>query len=274
MRNVVLFFLLISASVFAQDTSNDSLGYFEKNPQASPFLVHYHYLSEPWGQGFRTGGMQLSLGFNPMCFFTNKFILGFCFDFKGIKGFTGQNLGSPFQHEFKADFIDVYNDPSDSAKAHFVANTVSSNGFSGNYSGNIGIAIAPFPQKYGGFLLIVKRGYRQYPIFGTYGNKYISGGTADNVTIDVKNVYSAELLMKPYTFFRRSSLDFGNRYVSFRKGDLNPLQFITIGFVAERIDIRTATFDNMALNRMVNPAFMNKYGVCWRFGCKVGVSLY
>jgi hypothetical protein len=274
MRTAVLFFLLMSARLFAQEPSADSLGYFEKNPQASPFLLHYHYLNEPWGKGFRTGGMQLSLGFNPVCFFSNKFVLGFCFDLKGIKGFSNQQFGSSFRDEFNADFIGVYTDPSDSAKAHTVQTAISTNKFTGNYSGSIGIVISPFPQKYGGFLLAVKKGYRSYPIYGTYGNKYIAGGEADMVVLDVKQVYSAELLMKPYTFYRHGSLNFYDEYIGFSEGEINPLQFLTVGFFAERLDLGKASFDKMAFSNMAGSAFMNKYGISWRYGFKIGLSLY
>lgn len=278
---IITIFSFITVFSFGQtkDTTSyiDRHKYFKfllepaKDGQATLLTVGWQYLYAPWGKTFRTGGMHPSLGINLARFFSNKFLLGVFADLKGVKGFTQQRLSSEFKNDFNNNFITTYNSQEDSAKAYSVKDAINDkerHGFFGNYYGDIGIMFSPFPQKYGGIMVCVKKGYRSYPIFGTHGNPYIKNGDAENVPLDFSNNYAYSITFKPATFFRKGSSSLGG----LTKKDI--WRFITVGFYYEQLYLKNATFDGMRLENMVNSSFITKHGVDNRYGITLGLAIY
>jgi len=281
---LITWFLFFKTIFFAQGNPNDTTSFIDRHKylkflfepaddrQATLLTIGWQYLYCPpgWGKTFRTGGMHPSIGINLARFFSNKFVLGVFADLKGLKGFTQQRLSPEFRNDFNNDFVTTYLSQADSARAYTVkdaVNGVPAHGFWGNYYGDYGLMFSPFPQKYGGVLISIKKGYRGYPTFGTYGNKYLNDGERENILLDFSGTYSFIITCKPSTFFRKGGWI----------GDLEPndlWQFITIGFYYEKLQLKNATFDGMPFDKMVNPGFISKYGVDNRFGITFGLALY
>lgn len=117
-------------------------------------------------------------------------------------------------------------------------------------------------------MITVKKGYRDYPIFGTYGNQFIKNGEAENVLLDLKNNYAFGITIKPATFFRKGNFHLGE----LEKKDF--WQFLTIGFYYEQLYLKNATLDGMRFDNMVNSSFINKYGTDNRYGITLGLAIY
>ena len=267
----------------AQVENEDSLDFVENRPwlnflqfpdsnaQAHLFSVQWQYAYAPWGKMMRSGGMQASFGINLARFFSDQFILGMCFDLKAVKGLNLQHFSNIVKSDFNEQFITTYNSPADSARAYTFQEAINggtTHDFLGNYIGRIGIQFAPFPQKHGGFLLSIKRGYCDFPIFGTYGNTFLGNGKSENILFRTKGNYSVELTMKPYSFFKNSYV----RTSEIHWKDL--LKSTVISFYYERLNIQSGTFDGLRLDQMVNANFITKYGIDHRFGVKIGLALY
>jgi len=278
-----IFFCLFFFHLQAQIENEDSLDLVENKPwlnflqfpdsnaQAHLFMANWQYTYAPWGKMMQTGGMQASFGINVARFFSDQFVLGFCVDLKAVKGLNVQHFSREVREDFNSSFNTTYISPADSARAYTFQegiNGSTTHDFLGNYIGRFGIVFSPFPQKYGGFLLSVKRGYCDFPVFGSYGNSYLGNGKSENILFRTKANYSVELTMKPYTFFK-------NGYV--RTNDLHwkdLLKSAVISFYYERLNIQNGTFDGLRLDQMVNADFIAKYGIDHRFGVKVGWALY
>jgi hypothetical protein len=279
---IIAVFLFLKFISFGQASTKDTISFADKHKyfrflsgsendgHATMFTAAWQYLYSPsaWGKTFRTGGMQPSIGINIARFFSSKFVLGLFIDIKGVKGFTQQKFSSEFINNFNNCFITSYTDQADSAKAYTVKDAINGHSFAGNYCGDYGIMFSPFPQKYGGVMICVKKGYRSYPIFGTYGNKYIHNGDADDVTLDLSNIYTFEIKIKPATFFHEGN----NNFEDLHSKDY--WQFFTIGFYCERLYLKNATFDGMRFDNMVNTSFINKYGTSTRYGITIGFAIY
>ncbi|MCC6372671.1 MAG: hypothetical protein IT236_16830 [Bacteroidia bacterium] len=238
-----------------------------KGAQARMLTVSYQFLYSPPGGAFRTCGLYPGFGWNLARFVSDKFILGICVDAKGVKGFTRQYFSSEFTNDFNSAYIQQYTDPRDSARAGYVKDAINGKGMHGNYLGNIGIMFSPFPQKYGGILIIVKKGYRDYPIFGTYGDKRIADGERENVSFDLSGNFSLEVSLKPVALFQ-------NTYINLNEEEFDISKLFTLSFYYERLQLKNASFDGMPLKNMVNASFMNKYGITQSFGFKIGLMLY
>ncbi|MBK7034952.1 MAG: hypothetical protein KBF42_08520 [Chitinophagales bacterium] len=283
MKKLLLIFLLLNFELQAQTDTIKIPKFISDHPylnqlyipaddaQARLLTCSWQYLYSYQFESFRTGGMQLSVGVNVARFFSNKFVIGIIADVKGVKGLTQQHFSDDFINDFNESFITEYNKPSDSAKAYVISqaiNDVPGHGFFGNYSGNLGIMFSLFPQKYGGVLISAKRGYRDFPIFGTYGNDFIDDGKLDNTLFQLKKNYSAEISIKPYTFFKNGYADVNN----FHSTDIWKL--ITVGFYYEQLELENANFNGIPFSKIVKSKFLSRYDVDHCYGVKLGLSLY
>lgn len=271
MKKAILILILFTGKLQAQTEKKDSSTFVDRHKymkfllepredaQACMFMASWQYLySAPsWGKAFRTCGLQPIIGLNLARFFSNKFILGVCLDVKGVKGFTRQYFSQDLRNDFNNDFISSYTDVADSGRAYLVSRAINGIGMSGNYLGEYGIMFSPFPKKFGGIMLVLKKGYRSYVIHGTYGNKYVYDGEQDNATIDLSGNYSAEITFKPLVFSKETRFN-----------------VLVVSLYYERLNLKDATFADMRFDKMVSDEFLKKYGVTDRFGIKLGFALY
>jgi hypothetical protein len=233
--------------------------------------VGYEYLYIPRSNTFTTNGTSFKIGLNLVRFFSKKFIFGVCFDFKYINGFSKQNFSRDFVNDFNSNFNSTYNSETDSAKAYIVYNSINGNSkyvMKGNNFTNIGIEFSPFPNKFGGILLQVKMGFRDYLINGVKGNEFVSNKDLDRLPFALKDNYSLQLSFKPYRFFNSKIIDV--LHMKFK--DL--YKFIVISFYYEKLNIKNSNFDGMRLDQMVNQSFINKYGNANSYGVKLGLAIY
>ncbi len=279
MKVIILLFLLYSTRIFGQQESDSMHGtknnyvsfLFESNNNAQSrlFTATYQYLYSPIGKSLRTGGMNLSLGLNLARFVSNKVIVGLCLDVKGFKGFSKQKFTNQFVNDFNNSLNSSFDNSLDSIRTVMLSEGINQNKFSGNYMGNIGVMISLFPQRYGGILLSIKKGYRAYPIWNAYAYPELESYDLDYITLDLKKNYALELTFKPTAFFK-------NSYIDFQKSvDANEIwKTLVISLYYEKLNFKESTFDSMKLDKIVNSNFMNQFGIDHRFGVKVGFGFY
>lgn len=243
----------------------------DSTTQARWFALGFNYLNSPWNDGFRTSGTHIRFGVNFARFFSKKFILGLYTDVKVVKGLTKQYFSDDFVGDFNSSFIEYYSDPFDSARANTVKAAINNSegyDFRGNYFGNIGVSVSLFPHKYGGIIFTYKRGYRAYPVFGTYWNTYFNNGESDNVLLDLNKNHAFTIAFKPFLLFRS-----GNLILRSMRGK-DYWQLVSIGFYYERTNLKYAIFDGMPVKNMVDNNFLNRYGVSQCFGFTFGLMVY
>ncbi len=283
MKKILVILFLVNFELYAQTEPKKIPEFIETHPyikqlyipaedaQARLLTFNWLYLYTYQFESFRSGGLQATFGLNVARFFSNKFVIGICADIKAVKGLTQQHFSEDFINDFNESFKTEYNNSSDSAKAYVISeaiNDVPGHGFYGNYSGNLGIMFSLFPQKYGGILICAKRGYRDFPILGTYGNDFIDDGKLDNALFQIKKNYSTEISVKPYTFFK-------NGYVSADNYSIADIwKLITVGFYYEQLYLENANFNGIPFSKIVNSKFISRYGVDHCYGVKLGLSFY
>ncbi|MGZ4033503.1 MAG: hypothetical protein ACXVP4_01455 [Bacteroidia bacterium] len=243
----------------------------DENSQAALMSISWQYLYAPQSKTFTIGGMHLNVGLNLARFFTKKFIFGICYDLKEFDGFTKQHFSQQFVNDFNYNFIPTYSNAKDSAIAYTLKggiNKESGFGTIGNTFENIGISFSPFPQKYGGILIQIKKGNRVFPYWGIYTNKLLSKDDGSNIYLQLNNCYSFEVCFKPYKFFNSKRTELNNL-----KGK-DFYKFIVVSLYYERITLKNATFDDKPLSEIVNKDFITKYNTDDHFGIKIGFGIY
>lgn len=279
-KTLLLFCISSSLCSRAQITTANSTPFLDKHKylkfllmpdsssQARMFTAGVQYLRTVQHETVRSSGTHWSAGFNVARFFTNKHILGVFIDVKVLKGFTSQKFSRQFIDDFNSGFRESYNTPEDSARAYLLKQRINSSSMFGNYMGNVGIMLSLFPQKYGGVMLSVKKGYRSYVISGIYENKYIGEGKQEIALFDLADNYAFELTIKPYTFFKNSMFP-----ASTTVGD-NFLRLFTLSFYYERTNLQKASIEGLPLDYITSASFMQKYGKTDLYGFKIGLMIY
>ena len=269
---LMISYCLISIFSFAQENDSTKIKnrYSSDLPQC--YLVTYQlgYLSSTYGKTIDYKGVVASFGFNPTIFLSSKIILGITCDIKIIPGIIPLNSKSNFVHDFDACYFVPQNSSLDSANASTVnSNIGNKNAIMGNDQFYFGLMFSPYPQKYGGILLQIKRGSVNQTLHGgVYDNKYIDSGGHDKWQMSTKKNWRFELTFKPYAFFRNSVI---TRY-DLRSKDI--LKSFSVTLFYDYINFKSASFNGTDWNKFLTPEFMNKYRFDNRFGIKVGFSLY
>ena len=116
---------LINISAFSQNSGplnknkpNRKFLTYNKSKETSVFFVSYQHLYIPKSRPFATVGMHFTLGLNIARPFTNKFIIGFCYDLKQIPSFRRQHFSDEFINDFNSSFISAYTNIKDSARGY------------------------------------------------------------------------------------------------------------------------------------------------------------
>ena len=290
----ILIFSIFYQFVLSQTTSKPNGSYYiapgilkskflrnliipDSNTQATVLGVTFQYLHCPQNNSLRSEGTHVNLILNVARFFTRKFILGFCFDIKGFGGFTKQNFSQKFIGDFNQNYISNYNSSTDSAMANTLKGAINSeSGFGnrGNYRIQYGIAISPFPQKYGGLLLLLKAGTNAYSLYGTYTKKLFYNDAGNYMSFNLNQSYSIELTFKPYKFFNSEGVSWSNEKLK------HIYRYIVLSLYFERLSLKGATLGGtsygreMPISQMVNQNFISKYNNIYNFGFEVGFALY
>jgi hypothetical protein len=283
-KQLLIIIVFLSLEVHAQISNeerdnpivykNEYLKYLvipDSNTRASLMNVSYQYLYLPKSNAFRTGGMHINIGLNIARFFTRKFIFGISYDLKQFVGFTNQHFSQNFLSDFNSNFIPIYSNGKDSTIGYTLKDAINNKdmfGIQGNTFENFGISISIFPQKFGGFLIALKKGNRLFPFFGANNSKLLDEGDGGYLYLAIKNCYSMEVSFKPYRFFNYERIVLNN--LKFK--DL--YKFIVVTLYCEQLTLQNSTFYRMPINHFVNQSFISKYSNIKNFGLKIGLALY
>lgn len=226
-------------------------------------LASYNFMFTNQGNIAHGGrGGYLSAGLNVARFFSRKFVLGAVVELKAWKGL--------WPHYFSKDFINDFNAAyqnnltgADSSRAEVLKACINGSPSytrRGTFYSAFGIAFSPFPNKYGGFMLIAKTASLGIPVHGTYGTLFNKNGT-DWVSISVPGLYSFELVCKPLTFFKATKSDRANG-------------ILQLSVFVQRLNWKNANFDGLPLSRITQGDFMNKYATQDHYGITIKIGLY
>ncbi len=208
-------------------------------------------------------GCYLSLGLNLARFFSKKIVLGVTFDLQPFSGL--------WNHKFKQNYINDFNQhysttslgTIDSGRVQTVYNSLNNNinyDHFGNQHTSYGIMFSPYPTKYGGLMLILKRGQINYRV--SNGGSLDSQET-DNLFITVPIDYKFELVCKPFYLFRQNNK---RKYLW--------LNYFQVSAFFQKVSWKDAKIDGLAFNRFMSPTFQNKYSCDYHFGFTFRIGIY
>lgn len=256
---------------FVNDTKYLSyLFYQDSSSQSGLFYIKVQYSYVNKNVPFRDGGMNTSIGLNLSRFLSDKLILGVCYNFKLLPGFTKQNFTSEFKNDFNDNFITNYSNQQDSIRGDILYRTI--NGAEnyrsrGNSYHNFGICFSPFPKKYGGILIQITKGFSIMPFYGSYPTKNL---TKDNSPVEL-NLFTKlclEISCKPYNFFNsKKSLLINQKLKDFYK-------HIVFSIYYKENSLKSSSFNNEPLNKYIDSKFIDKYTNKGFIGIKLGFGLY
>lgn len=250
------------------------LGYLLKDTlgvQASLMNLSINYLSIPEKKSLAVGGLNISIGLNIARFFTKKIILGASMDYKGFPGNSKRKFSNEFISDFNSNYIPSQNTPEDSAIAYTLKGAINGESDFGSRGGeflNFGICFSPFPQKYGGFIVELKTGFRTVPFHGTYTRDVLFKGENRDVYLQMKGNYSVIVGFNPYKFLKAPKVTLGNATPK------DFYKFISIRFYYEKITFRNAEFHHIPIDKIVKEDFISKYSSIDNFGFAIGFAFY
>lgn len=208
-------------------------------------------------------GTYLSGGLNVGRLFSKKIVLAINLELKFWKGLWPVYFSQNFMNDFSNNFQNNLADPKDSARAEYVKELLDG-GYQtstrGTFYGTYAISFSPFPNNFGGFMLIAKQGGIGIPVHGTYGTIFNPDGV-DWTSISIPGSYSFELVCKPLTFFKNIPKD--------KRGGL-----FQASIFYERLFWKYANFDGLPFKSFMTSTFINKYAVQNNIGFTVKLGLY
>lgn len=208
-------------------------------------------------------GTYLSGGFNVGRLFSKKIVLAITVEFKAWKGLWPVYFSPNYINDFNNNFQNNLVDQKDSARAEAVKQLLNGNSrftARGTFYGTYAIALSPIPNKYGGFMLVLKEGGIGIPVHGTYGTIFNPKG-ADWTGIGIPGKICFELVCKPLTFFKNIPKD--------KRGGL-----LQLSIFYERLSWKDAEFDGLPFKSFMNSSFINKYAIQDNIGFTVKFGLY
>lgn len=287
MRNIFIVFILFIATISAQAQKSDSLvspfivkhKYLnflllpDSNSKATLLNIRLSYLFTPPRYPFRRGGFSYEVGLNLARFFSKKFILGITYESKVFAGgFTKQHFSREFVNDFNNNFITEYSNSNDSLRASIFYNGI--NGVNNNYvvvafPEYFGISFSPFPQKWGGFMLTVKKGGTSYFFNGNYDAKSLDPNKENSILYlqTFKNI-AFDLSFKPYKFFTNENV------TPFNSDKFNYWGLLLVSLCCDRFSFASSEFNYQSINTFVRKDFITKYSNKYYFGIKLSVYAY
>jgi hypothetical protein len=211
-----------------------------------------------------SNGLHSSLGLNIARLFKQRFSLGVMLDFRGFKVLGSNGQYNQLTNVVNSSIIRNQSNPADSTRASFLFNAFNNDSkecFLGAYLLNYGVFFSPFPDKYGAMMLQIKQGSYTFPIYGAFGNKYLSDGKNEWIDLSVPTTLNVQLTCKPLTFFKSKKEN------QFHKNVLFSLFY-------ETVSLKDATLDGEALSKYLKTAFFDNYGTGYHLGFKLSYGVY
>ncbi|PCJ63649.1 MAG: hypothetical protein COA58_16055 [Bacteroidetes bacterium] len=254
--------------------SNFSYSQDSNHVIVSPLYVAYNISGTTMGDVLPTYGGHVSLGLNPGVLIKKGIVLGVFFDLRWLKNLGSSNEYGKITNAINTHIIKNHDNELDSARSAFLQTAFSHTKndkkyFLGSYLGNWGIMFSPYPDRYGGLMLQVKRGSREFPIYGVYGDSILgddsNGNSIEWLNFKIPNNIEIQLTSKPLTFFKqRKEIP---KYPSWRDN-------FFVSFFYRQPSLKRAEFDNQPLSKFLKPAFFEQYGTSHQFGFKVSFGIY
>lgn len=209
-------------------------------------------------------GTYLSLGINAARLFSKKFELGFHLEMKAWKGLWPVNYHSDFVNGFNQNYANTLGDAKDSARAEVLYKAINgseSYSFRGTFYGSYAVSFSPFPNRYGGFMLMYKWSRFGVPLHGTYGTIFNPDGY-DWLSLSVPCTYNIELSFKPVLFFKNKNKLHQN---------FNVFQ---LSLFYRELNWKKAEFDGLKLQQILPDSFLDQYQKSRYFGIGIRYGLY
>lgn len=270
-RNLfILFFISIALSGISQ---NNFLTFLkpDSNEQCRFFRGSLHYRNTFSKQPFNLNGFYFSTGLNIARFFSKKFVAGICLDFKPFKGITSWQPESSFISSFNASFTPDNSSAESTFSSSIFNDAINQNAgknFQGNYFGNIGLQFSPFPQKFGGLLLELKRGYASFPVYGYSDADLIDNGDSDFAFYQVEKIYGASLYCKPFCFWAKDNLN------SLQQTKEDWKKWFILGITYNRMNLSNDYLYGTSMKDVVSDAFWNANRIQHYVTFSLGIGLY
>ncbi|NQY11474.1 MAG: hypothetical protein HRT71_18400 [Flavobacteriales bacterium] len=251
--------LAVSITCSAQSDVN-------KQPfRASLVYASYNLSTTPIGDVLPTNGGHISFGLNGAWPFKGKFVLGLLFDFRGFKVAGSNWKHSILQDDINNNIITGHSNSLDSVRTELLLGAFNDNEFWGSYLTNWGIMFSPFPNKYGGFMLVIKKGFYTFPIYGAMHYPDYYPEYTEWISLDVPVKLNIQLVCKPASLFIKPKEN--NDELSFRNNFL-------VSIFYERISLNNSTLDNESLSTFLDQPFFDKHGLSHQYGFKISFGIY
>lgn len=224
--------------------------------------MNYGFMISPIGKTISNQGLVMNFGINLARFFSNKILLGVAGDLKISGGYLIKQGDAKFLNDLVTSSPRQFDNSLDSANASIVMNALTKsaeNPITGSRCYNIGIMFSPFPDKFGGIMVQVRRGSKIYKI-DAGSNPFVNG---DNGYLEVSNNWIYEITFKPWTFK-------SEKFPSTKKFKTS----ITASVHYERVNFGSAKFNGTSINKMYSYDFIDKYQFDHRIGFKIGLGFY
>jgi hypothetical protein len=261
MKHILLSIITVFTLLFAQNAYGQTDSTYKK---ASVLFFAINYSQNVTNKMLPSNGLHSSLGLNIARLFKQKFSFGVMLDFRGFKILGSNRHYHQLTNAVNASIIRNQSDPFDSTRASFLYNAFNNDSkkhFLGSYLFNYGVFFSPFRGKYGSMMLQIKRGDYAFPIYGAYGNKYISDGKQEWIGLTVPVPLNVQLTCKPWAFFK-----------SKKENELKNNVLLSIFY--ETVSLKTATLDGQALSKYLKPAFFDNHGTGHHLGFKLSYGIY
>jgi hypothetical protein len=208
-------------------------------------------------------GSYLGVGFNVARLFSKDFVLAAGVEIKVVKGLWNDRFSQNYIDDFNANFHNDLSNDIDSAKAfavHDLLNGTSNYTIRGSYYGGYSIAFSPFPDRYGGLMLVAKKTYFGVPVNGTYGSFFNQNGP-DWVDISIPAKFCFELVCKPLTFSKKLAKERENGLLQF-------------SIFYERLSWKEASFYGLPFSSFMSDDFIKKYATEDHWGVTLKIGMY
>ena len=215
-------------------------------------------------------GWHTSLGLNIPGIFNKDFVFGPVLDFRLAKR-LGVNKGyRKIRDDVNRYIITDYDNPQDSSIAGLLLkafNPSHISSFTGNYFDNYGLMFSPFPHKYGGIMLQVKKGKNDFPIDGAFEHPFLNTGTLNYIYLRIPTEYCVQLTFKPLGFSKERLSE--SDYFEFLWEDNF---FVSLFY--KKVSLSDASIYGRPLNNFFHEDFLEKYSSEHQFGIKISVGIY
>ncbi len=256
--------ILVSLSSSGQETEieNSKLGY-----------ASYNFSKVIKGDIMPSNGTYASLGLNLLYPLKKQFLFGIVVDYRAMKMMGTNRHFKQLTTDINHFLISDFDNPLDSTVSFFISQAFNNDGginsgktivFWGSYLFHYGFMISPYPNKYGGLMLQIKRGVYIFPIYGSYGNPNFHNGENENITLGIPTTLHLQLTCKPLTFFKKRK---DNYKSPFRN-------HLLVSVFYEEISLRKARIDSKPWDKYFDPKFFEKNDNNWHFGLKISYGIY